>query len=402
MSKNVPTSNLTPLKPAHTPSSGSTISSKHSQSTTSAMPSKPVVSQHTPIVPPKAQSLSSPKETNLPYSHKVTSPTSKVLPFPKQTHNSSSTNLTSTKSSTPISSNTKAEKVPDSNMLTSPKTATIPSTNIGTTKASPSSVTAKLPTPPASQPVKAVLPPKSTEQAIKPLLSKEPSKLEAKLDESPRKRKDAKNDQKSNLTDRDARHISSDTKVQNSPENKMEARRQTNEKSNNDKKVETKLEVKSPVKESKLKPTKSSPPDKEKIVPPLKLHKMMAATSPPIPEEKVPPLKISTKPSSAKGAQDQRTVAPLKLGKLPQLKSPKPAEKKPRKRPLSKVQAPPLPVCKLVYYNFYRLIFILKFVKSKNFNSHLFIHIILRFESQNELENKLLNLKARTQKCNRL
>ena len=75
---------------------------------------------------------------------------------------------------------------------------------------------------------------------------------------------------------------------------------------------------------------------------------MMAATSPPIPEEKVPPLKISTKPSSAKGAPEQRTVAPLKLGKLPQLKSPKPAEKKPRKRPLAKVQAPPLPVCKFL------------------------------------------------------
>merc|ERR1719266_2323054 len=70
----------------------------------------------------------------------------------------------------------------------------------------------------------------------------------------------------------------------------------------------------------------------------------MAATSPPIREEKVPPLKISTKSSPPKASQDQRTVAPLKLGKLPQLKSPKPAEKKPRKRPLKEVQAPSPPV----------------------------------------------------------
>ena len=163
-----------------------------------------------------------------------------------------------------------------------------------------------------------------------------------------------KDDQKSTLKDHDKAF--SDTKAKNVSPIKNDAKqgdfkgvdKQNKEVSKVETKLDTKKEVTTPLKEPKVKESKSSPPEKEKLVPPLKLHKL--TQSPPKKEEKVPPLKISTKPSPPKGNQDQRTVAPLKLGKLPQLKSPKPAEKKPRKRPLKEVQAPSPPVRSFTQY----------------------------------------------------
>ena len=333
MPKHVPTSNLTPLKPPHVPTSSNAMASKHSQFTASTTPPKAAESQHTPVIPSKSQSLSSPKEVSPPYKHMMPAPTSKVLPFPKQTQGGSSGNSTPSKSSVQTTNATKSEKLPDAKGMSTSKLMTV-SSPTSTQKSSPSSASGKLPTPPASQPVKAVLPPKQTEHAIKPEVNKD-----VKQEFSPKKKTDAKSDEKDNSTVREAPKFSSDTKIKPTLEQKPVSRHPVHETPNKDKKNETKAEVKPTAIGFNAKASKASSSEHEKIVPPLKLHKMIAATSPPLSEEKVPPLKISTK-----GAQDQRTVAPLKLGKLPQLKSPKPAEKKPRKRPLSKVQAPPPPV----------------------------------------------------------
>ena len=345
MPKHVPTSSLTALKPPQTHSSSNAISSKHSQSTTSSTVPKQNLNPTGPAVSTsKSHSSGSQKDSGLPYGHVKPTNTSKVLPFPKQPLGGSSINAASSKSNTPLGISSKTEKRPEPSFTPVSKLET-PSK--GDTKSLSPTSAPKLPSPPAMQPIKAFLPPKPTENAIKPTPNKDIKKQEMLS----KNIKEAKVDGKgSSKVQRESPNISSNTKSETPIEKKNEGKQRADEdKTRNDRKLDKKVEDRKLQSEStNLKAPSKTPSldDHKKVVPPLKLHKKIAeATSPPLrAEEKVPPLKISTLPASSKRETDNRTVAPLKLGRLPQMKSPKPAEKKPRKRPISKVHAPPPPV----------------------------------------------------------
>ena len=345
MPKHVPTSSLTALKPPQPHSSSNAISSKHSQSTTSSTVPKQNLNSAGPAgSTSKSHSLGAQKDTGLPYGHVKPTNTSKVLPFPKQPHGGSSINAASSKSNTPVGVNNKIDKRPEPSFTQGSRLETPSKCN---TKSSSPTSASKLPSPPAMQPIKAFLPPKPTENAIKPTPNKDIQKQETLS----KNNKEAKVDVKSSsIVQREGLNISSNAKKETSTEKKNEGKQQGDEgKNRNDRKLDKKVEDRRPQSESaNLKALSKMPSldDHKKVVPPLKLNKKIAeATSPPLrAEEKVPPLKISKLPASSKREPDNRTVAPLKLGKLPQMKSPKPAEKKPRKRPLSKVHAPPPPV----------------------------------------------------------